>query len=77
MFDFHGYGASVFEGAWLTLEVALLSLAVAVALGLAGALAKLSRSLALRTLAGVYTTVIRGMPDLVLMLLILFTTLLV
>ncbi|MBL9048282.1 MAG: ABC transporter permease [Tabrizicola sp.] len=72
MLDFHGYGASVFEGAWLTLEVALLSLVVAVALGLAGALAKLSRSLVLRTIAGLYTTIIRGMPDLVLMLLIYF-----
>ncbi len=72
MLDFHGYGASVFEGAWLTLEVALMSLVVAVALGLAGALAKLSRSLVLRTIAGLYTTIIRGMPDLVLMLLIYF-----
>jgi arginine/ornithine transport system permease protein len=52
--------------------VALASLAVAVLLGLVGALAKLSRSRAARGVAGVYTTLIRGVPDLVLMLLVFY-----
>ena len=41
-------------------------------LGVVGALAKTSKSAAAQTVAGVYTTLIRGVPDLVLMLLIFF-----
>eukprot|EP01038_Epipyxis_sp_PR26KG_P019002 gene19002-biopygen5867 len=59
-------------GLALTLGVALLSLALAVLLGLAGAAAKLSRSPFWRRLATAYTTLIRGVPDLVLMLLIFY-----
>ena len=68
----HGYGASLLEGAAITLAVALASLALAMALGLAGALAKLSRSPFARGTAGVYTTLVRGVPDLVLMLLVFY-----
>jgi arginine/ornithine transport system permease protein len=66
------YLPSLLEGALLTLAVALASLMLAVALGLAGAAAKLSQSAFWRRTATVYTTVIRGVPDLVLMLLIFF-----
>jgi arginine/ornithine transport system permease protein len=45
---------------------------LAMALGLAGAMAKLSKWRWARGLAYIYTTVIRGVPDLVLMLLIFF-----
>ena len=72
MLDLGGYGASLLGGTWLTIQTALLSLAVAVCLGVAGALAKTSKSVAAQTVAGVYTTLIRGVPDLVLMLLIFF-----
>jgi arginine/ornithine transport system permease protein len=41
-------------------------------LGICGALAKLSGARSLRLVAQVYTTIIRGIPDLVLMLLIFF-----
>lgn len=68
----HGFLPSLLEGAAVTLGVALSSLAVAVALGLAGALAKLSRSRAAQAVAATYTTLIRGVPDLVLMLLIFY-----
>lgn len=68
----HGFLPSLLEGASVTLAVALSSLAVATLLGLAGALAKLSRSRLLRTVAGTYTTLIRGVPDLVLMLLVFY-----
>jgi arginine/ornithine transport system permease protein len=68
----HGFLPSLLEGATVTLSVALASLAVAVLLGLVGALAKLSRSRAARGVAGVYTTLIRGVPDLVLMLLVFY-----
>ena len=68
----HGYGASLLQGAAITLAVALASLALAMLLGLAGALAKLSRSRFWRGAATVYTTLIRGVPDLVLMLLVFY-----
>jgi len=72
MLDLQGYGASIFAGLLVTVEVALASLGVAVLLGMLGALAKLSRSRAARFVAGVYTTLIRGVPELVLMLLVFF-----
>ncbi|MFG6431196.1 ABC transporter permease [Roseateles sp. LYH14W] len=68
----HGFLPSLLEGASVTLGVALSSLAVAIVLGLAGALAKLSRSRVAQGLATVYTTLIRGVPDLVLMLLVFY-----
>lgn len=68
----HGFLPSLLEGATVTLSVALASLAVAVLLGLAGSLAKLSHSRVARGVAGVYTTLIRGVPDLVLMLLVFY-----
>ena len=49
----------------LTVEVALLSLCISIIFGDVGAVAKMSRSRAARFVAGVYTTLIRGVPDLV------------
>ncbi len=68
----HGYGASLLAGALLTLSVALGSLLIAALLGVAGASAKLSRNRVLRLLAQVYTTMIRGVPDLIMMFLIYY-----
>ena len=62
----------ILRGMLLTIEVALLSLLISIVLGMIGALAKLSRSILARNIAGIYTTVIRGIPDLVLMLLVYF-----
>lgn len=72
MIDLQGYGPSIFKGAILTVEVALLSLAIALLLGLITASGKLSENKLARGIATVYTTLIRGVPDLVLMLLIFF-----
>jgi arginine/ornithine transport system permease protein len=68
----HGYLPSLLEGLAVTLALALSSLAIACVLGLAGAGARLSRSRALQGLSLVYTTLIRGVPDLVLMLLVFY-----
>ncbi len=68
----HGYGPSLLEGTLLTLGVALASLAIAAMLGLAAASMRLARSRLLQALALGYTTVIRGVPDLVLMLLVFY-----
>ncbi|MDY0309891.1 MAG: ABC transporter permease [Castellaniella sp.] len=68
-----GYGPLLMAGTWVTIKLALLSLAVAVGLGLLGAWAKLSPFWGARLAATAYTTLIRGVPDLVLMLLIFFS----
>jgi arginine/ornithine transport system permease protein len=67
-----GYGPAIVGGLGVTLAVAALSLATACVFGLLGAVAKLSRSRAARWAANTYTTLIRGLPDLVLMLLIFY-----
>jgi len=68
----HGYLPAIVGGLWVTLIVAGLSLALACVFGLLGAAAKLSGSRSLRWVAEVYTTVIRGLPELVLMLAIFY-----
>lgn len=68
----HGYASAIFGGLGVTLAVAALSLAAACLFGLLGAVAKLSGSRAARWTADTYTTLIRGLPDLVLMLLIFY-----
>jgi His/Glu/Gln/Arg/opine family amino acid ABC transporter permease subunit len=69
---FHGYLGAILGGLGITLATAALSLAVACGFGLVGAVAKLSRSRLARGLAETYTTLIRGIPELVLMLAIFY-----
>ena len=66
------YAPLLGSGVLVTVSVAVLSLLLATALGTLGASAKLSRKLAPRAIAQVYTTIVRGIPDLVLILLIYF-----
>lgn len=68
-----GYGPQILAGTWETIKLAVLSLLVAVVLGLIAATAKLSKNRLARILAASYTTLIRGIPDLVLLLLIFFS----
>ncbi|KAA0012859.1 ABC transporter permease [Billgrantia pellis] len=72
MLDLHGYGPRLLEGAGVTIQLAVLSLALAVLLGLLTASAKMSRNWLLHRTATLYTTLIRGVPDLVLMMLLFF-----
>jgi len=67
-----GFLPMLLHGFWVTLQLALLSLLLGLILGLLGAGAKLSRVRAWRLCAQVYTTLIRGVPDLLLMLLIFY-----
>ena len=67
-----GYYYSILEGALLTVAVSLASLLVATLIGLAGAAAKLSGRRMLAWPATVYTTVVRGIPELLMMLLIFY-----
>lgn len=68
----YGYLPAILDGLLTTLKVSALSLAIACIFGLAGAMARLSESRVARFAAGVYTTMIRGLPELVLMLLIFY-----
>ena len=66
------YYLSILQGAALTVGVSLAALVVAIVLGLLGAVAKLSGRPPLVALATVYTTLVRGVPELVLMLLVFY-----
>ncbi|WP_321796144.1 histidine ABC transporter permease HisQ [Caballeronia sp. J97] len=68
-----GYGPQLIAGTCRTLELALLSLAVSFVLGLIGAAAKLSGRRAFVSIGTAYTTLIRAVPDLVLMLLLFYS----
>lgn len=68
----HGYFPAILEGLRSTLLVSATSLAIACLFGLIGAVAKLSASRPARFLADAYTTLIRGLPELVLLLLIFY-----
>ncbi len=74
MLDLKGYGWMLRDGLELTLIVGLCSLAVATVLGLLGAWGKLSSSSVARGVAGTYTTVVRGVPELLLILLVYYGT---
>ena len=70
MIELHGYGPLLVDGAWLTLRVAFASLALGLVFGIIGATAKLSNSVILRGAATGYTAIVRGLPELVLLLII-------
>ena len=62
----------ILEGMLMTIQLALFSLVLALTLGMLGAVAKLSSNRIARVIAGAYTTLIRGVPDIVLMFIIFF-----
>lgn len=68
----YGYGDIILQGSLITIELALLSVMVSIVLGLAGASAKIFGSRWMSVITDIYTTLIRGIPDLVLMLLIFY-----
>jgi arginine/ornithine transport system permease protein len=68
----NAYYLSILQGSLLTVAVSLCSLAVAVVLGLLGAAARLSGRPIPVALGTAYTSVIRGIPDLVVMLLVFY-----
>ena len=66
------YRSQLIDGTIVTIQLALASLVVSLTLGLLGAWAKLSSSRLAQRLAGAYTSVVRGVPDLVLILLVFY-----
>ena len=63
------YRNLLLAGTAVTVQLALASLALSVVLGLVGAAAKLAANPVSQKIAGAYTTLVRGVPDLVLMML--------
>jgi polar amino acid transport system permease protein len=72
VFELYGFGDTLAEGAWVTIKLSLVSLSVGLCLGILGAAAKLSRFLLLRITVDAFTTVVRGLPELVWILFVYF-----
>jgi len=70
--DLQGFGHLLISGTWVTIQLALASLAVGLVFGLMGAAAKLSDNRLARWIATGYTTIVRGLPELLLVLTIYF-----
>ena len=68
MLQLEGFGPLLLQGTWVTVQQGILSLIVSFVIGLVAAAAKLSRNRLASGCATLYTTIIRGIPDLVLML---------
>lgn len=68
-----GYGDDFFWGVCNTLLISVSGYAIALAIGMFGAWAKLCRVKALNRAGDVYTTVVRSVPELLLILLIYYT----
>ncbi len=73
-FDLYGFGPALAAGALMTVKLALTALCLGLVLGLAGALAKTSPYKPLQWLGGTYSTIVRGVPELLWVLLIYFGT---
>jgi len=67
-----GFGDELLTGTLLTIELALASLLVGIFLGLLTATAKLSRNRFNRSLAHIYTEVVRGIPEMLVVLVVFF-----
>ncbi|KAF1027464.1 MAG: Arginine ABC transporter permease protein ArtQ [Pseudomonas sp.] len=72
--DLYGFGPALAAGALMTVKLALTALCLGLVLGLAGALAKTSPYKPLQWLGGTYSTLVRGIPELLWVLLIYFGT---
>jgi His/Glu/Gln/Arg/opine family amino acid ABC transporter permease subunit len=67
-----GFGDEILRGAWLTLQLAFASLLFGLFMGLAAAAGKLSNSRAARWLANGYTEIVRGVPEMLVVLVVFF-----
>lgn len=72
MLDLKGYGWLLWDGVQLTVMVSVISMAGAIVVGLLAALAKLSPSRTRSFMVDAYTTIVRGVPELVLLLLVYY-----
>ncbi|PZA00288.1 ABC transporter permease subunit [Gammaproteobacteria bacterium 2W06] len=70
--DLQGFGAQLAAGTWVTVQLAIVSMACAVILGLLGASAKTAGPAPVRALGTLYTGTVRGLPELLVILLVYF-----
>ncbi|ARU90196.1 ABC transporter permease [Pseudomonas sp. M30-35] len=73
-FDLYGFGPALAAGTLMTIKLALSALVLGLVLGLLGALAKTSPYKPVQWLGGTYSTIVRGIPELLWVLLIYFGT---
>ncbi len=67
------YVPSIMKGSWLTLSLALASLTLSILIGLIGAAAQLAPNRYLVWLSRVYSSIVRGVPEMIWMLMIFYS----
>ncbi len=71
-FGIDGWGDEMLRGAFMTLLVSIAAYGLGIILGALGAFLKLSRFFLCRLLADIYTTIVRGIPELLIIYLVFF-----
>lgn len=72
-FGDQGWGDELLRGAVLSVSIALCAYAIGLGLGLLGAIAKISKNRVAIAIATTYTTIIRSIPDILVIFLIYYT----
>lgn len=67
-----GWGDEFFFAFFMTLKISLIAYGISFALGLVFAMFKLSKSRFLKGMAGIYTTVVRALPEMLMILIVYF-----
>ncbi|NKD44918.1 ABC transporter permease subunit [Haematospirillum jordaniae] len=68
----YGFGPQLLEGLLVTVQVSVVSVCIGIVLGMAGGTAKVYGPAPLRGLAELYTIVLRGLPELLVVLLVYY-----
>ncbi|MCJ8168358.1 ABC transporter permease [Atopomonas sediminilitoris] len=74
MIDLQGFGPALLSGTWMTVQLSLASVALGLVFGLLGAAGKTSDNAFARLLGGSYTTIVRGVPETLWVLMAYFGT---
>ena len=72
MIELHGFGWMLWQGLAVTLAVGICAMFLATAIGLLAARAKLTEHRIARLMVNAYTTVVRGVPELLLLLIVFY-----
>lgn len=73
MIDLQGYGGVLAQGTLMTLKLFVVSVLIGLILGVIGALFRLSKNRALSYLATAYVNLVRGIPEIVVILLVYYS----
>lgn len=72
MINLYGYENVLWQGTILTIKLGLTSVVLGLIFGLIGAAAKLSKFYILKKIADIYTTIVRGIPELLFVMFVYF-----